>query len=186
MTARAVSIQGEKTVLREKRLSDAVNDYQWRADEELAQLDAARPLRISYREFFAFYQDEVQHDTPWSRRFAIDTLGDDRHIGNCMYYDINFTSRTTELGILIGDRDYWSHGYGTDAVDTMLNHIFTDTPLDMVYLHTLDWNNRAQRSFEKSGFQAVKPVTRAGLHFIYMELPRARWESLADGSGEPR
>ena len=105
-----------------------------------------------------------------------------------MYYDINFTARTTELGILIGDRDYWSHGYGTDAVNTMLHHIFTETSLDKVYLHTLDWNRRAQRSFEKSGFQSVKPVTRAGLHFIYMDIPRARWVSLtdSDGPGEPR
>ncbi len=188
MTARPVSIQGEKTVLREKRLSDAANDYEWRADEELAKLDAARPLRIGYREFLALYHDEVQYDTPWSRRFAIDTLDGYRHIGNCMYYDINFTARTTELGILIGDRDYWSHGYGTDAVNTMLHHIFTETSLDKVYLHTLDWNRRAQRSFEKSGFQSVKPVTRAGLHFIYMDIPRARWVSLtdSDGPGEPR
>ena len=74
MTARPVSIQGEKTVLREKRLSDAANDYEWRADEELAKLDAARPLRIGYREFLSLYHDEVQYDTPWSRRFAIDTL----------------------------------------------------------------------------------------------------------------
>jgi RimJ/RimL family protein N-acetyltransferase len=176
MAAKRISLVGDKTVLREKRISDAANDYEWRADEELARLDAARPLRVGYKEFLPLYEEEIQYDAPWSRRFAIDTAADQRHIGNCMYYDINFTAGAAELGILIGDRDYWSRGYGTDAVDTLLRHIFTETPLNKVYLHTLEWNHRAKRSFEKSGFHAVKPVTRAGLHFIYMELPRAAWD----------
>ena len=176
MVASVMAIQGEKTTLREKRFSDAEDDYQWRVDEELGRLDAATPLTIAFQNFLVHYRDEIQYTTPWSRRFGIDAREEAKHIGNCMYYDINYVSGTTELGILIGDRDYWSRGYGTDAVDAMLTHIFTDTPLTMVYLHTLEWNHRAQRSFEKSGFVPIRPVTRGGLHFVYMELPKSRWE----------
>ena len=47
-----------------------------------------------------------------------------------------------------------------------------------VYLHTLDWNERAQKSFGKSGFRQVKRVRKRGLDFIQMEVLREEWEEL--------
>ena len=173
----STTLQGQKVVLREKRLSDASNDYAWRVNEELARLDAAAPIRMSYDEYLRMYEDEIRYPTPWSRRIAIETL-DGKQIGNCMYYDIDHINAKAELGILIGDREYWSQGYGTDAVNTLLAHIFTSTPLRRIYLHTLDWNIRAQKSFAKSGFLQVKPVRRNGLAFLFMEITRERWEML--------
>jgi len=160
--------------IRPKQFTDAANDYQWRADEELATLDATVPIRIDFQEYLNNYQEEIQYRTPWTRRFAIVTK-DNVHIGNCMYYDINYSVSKSELGILIGDRDYWNSGYGTDAVNTLLRHIFTDTPIDLVYLHTLSWNYRAQISFKKSGFNSIRNVKRSGLDFIYMEINRQDW-----------
>ena len=79
---------------------------------------------------------------------------------------------------MIGDRAYWSKGYGTDAVDTLLRYIFTQTTLERVYLHTLDWNYRAQKSFGKSGFRQVKSVRKRGLDFVQMEILRDEWEKM--------
>ena len=77
-----------------------------------------------------------------------------------MYYDLDSVNMQAELGIVIGDRDYWSNSYGYDAVTTLLDHMFREKNLKRVYLHTLEWNARAQRCFEKSGFKPVKPVRR--------------------------
>ena len=33
-----------------------------------------------------------------------------KYIGNCMYYDMNTIDKEAELGIVIGDRNYWSRG----------------------------------------------------------------------------
>ena len=170
------TLTGYKVVLREKRLSDALNDYNWRVDEELAYLDAAAPLKMSYDAYLRMYQDELRYPTPWSSRFAIDTFAG-KHIGNCMYYDIDHIRGRTELGILIGDRDYWSRGYGTDAVNTLLDHIFSSTPLRVVYLHTLEWNIRAQKAFAKSGFLPIKSIRRNGLEFLLMEIRRKHWQT---------
>ena len=95
-----------------------------------------------------------------------------------MYYDIDNRRRETELGIMIGDRAYWSKGYGTDAVDTLLKYIFTETHMKRVYLHTLDWNERAQKSFGSPGFRQVKRVRKRGLDFIQMEVLREEWEEM--------
>jgi RimJ/RimL family protein N-acetyltransferase len=177
--AEKVYVKGEKTVLREKRVEDAPGDYSWRTDEELASLDATRPLNMSYEDFLRYSKEEISFVSPLSKRLAIDTL-DGKHIGNCMYYDIDVKGGEAELGVMIGDRDYWGKGYGTDSVASLLGYIFTATSLDRVYLHTLDWNERAQRSFSKTGFREVKRVRRSGQNFIRMEVLRSDWEARAD------
>ena len=172
-------IKGELTVLRDKRIEDTEQDYQWRVDEELAALDATTPLRMPYASYIRLIEDELRHPVPWSKRFAIETH-EGKLIGNCMYYDIDTAKGQAELGILIGDRDYWSRGYGTDVVNTLVGHVFTTTTLKRIYLHTLTWNLRAQKSFAKCGFVALREVRRSGYDFLLMELLRDRWETLAD------
>lgn len=164
------ALRGRLVILRPKQLSDAQKDYQWRTDPELTELDATRPLNLTLEQYLMGYHQEIQ-DTAYRRRFGIDTL-DGEYIGNCVYFNIDVARRQTEVGILIGDRRYWSHGYGTDAMLTMLRHIFGSTPLRRAYLHTLDWNHRAQASFRKVGFKAIGRVQDGPYRFIVMELMR--------------
>ena len=116
----------------------------------------------------------MKYPTPGSHHYSIETLGG-LFIGNCMYYDLDTVNREAELGIVIGDRDYWSDGYGYDAVTTLLDHMFNARNLKRVYLHTLEWNTRAQKSFSKSGFNPVKPVRRMAHDFILMDVLRDNW-----------
>ena len=169
-----VELQGAKVILRDKRAEDAEQDYIWRSDPELARLDAAFPLTMSFDRYLKIFQDQLRYPTPGSHHFSTDTL-DGKFIGNCMYYDLDSVNMQAELGIVIGDRDYWSNSYGYDAVTTLLDYMFTEKALKRVYLHTLEWNKRAQRCFEKSGFMAVKLVRRMSQDFILMEVLREDW-----------
>ena len=172
-------LRGAKIILRDKRIEDAEKDYQWRSDPELARLDAAIPLTMSFERFMKLFEDQLKYPTPGSHHFSTDTT-DGRFIGNCMYYDLDTVNMEAELGIVIGDRDYWSDGYGYDAVTTLLDHLFTTRNLKRVYLHTLDWNKRAQGCFTKSGFEPVKPVRRMAQDFILMEVLRDDWFANAE------
>ena len=176
----AIRLEGEKVVLREKRLSDVTNDYAWNTDEELSRLDAAAPMKLTFQQAMMFYQEELAYPPPRRRRFAIETM-EGEHIGNSMFYDINEAKGEAELGIMIGDRRFWGMEYGTDAVNTLLEYIFTHTSLHRVYLHTLDWNVRAQKSFEKAGFVPTGKVKRSGHNFITMEIRKEMWEGHRDG-----
>ena len=170
-----VNEEGEKVRIREKRVEDIRNEYSWRVDPELSRLDATRPMTMSYEDFFRYSKEEMQFPNYRSKRLAVETL-EGVHIGNIMYYDLNMQNRQAELGIMIGDKDYWSSGYGTDTVNTLLRHLFTILELDRVYLHTLSWNYRAQASFAKSGFKLVRNVKRGGQDFILMDVLRPDWE----------
>ena len=171
-----VDEEGDKVRIREKREEDIRNEYSWRVDPELSRLDATRPMTMSYEDFFRYSREEMQFPNYRSKRLAVETL-EGIHIGNIMYYDLNMRSRQAELGIMIGDKEYWSSGYGTDTVNTLLRHLFTTLELDRVYLHTLLWNYRAQASFNKSGFKSVRDVKRGGHDFILMEVLRSDWEA---------
>ena len=170
-----VDEKGVKVRIREKRETDIRNEYSWRIDPELSRLDATRPMTMSYEDFFRYSREEMQFPNYRSKRLAVETL-EGIHIGNIMYYDLDMRSRQAELGIMIGDKEYWSSGYGADTVNTLLRHLFTTLELDKVYLHTLSWNYRAQASFNKSGFKSVRDVKRGGQDFILMEVLRPDWE----------
>ena len=174
-----VELQGAKVILRDKRIEDAEKDYRWRSDPEIARLDAAFPLSMSYERYLKLFQDQLRYPTPGSHHFGADAI-DGTYIGNCMYYDLDSISKEAELGIVIGDRNYWSNSYGYDAVTTLLNYMFMDLQLKRVYLHTLDWNDRARRCFEKSGFKPVRAVRRMAHDFILMEVLRDDWLATAD------
>lgn len=164
-------------------MSDASDDYGWRSDDELARLDAAMTLRIPYKHFLPSYVDEISRSSPRRQRFAIDTM-DGKHIGNCMYYNIDRLKREAELGIMIGDRDYWGKGYGTDAVTALLGHIFNAADIERVYLNTLEWNARAQRCFEKCGFAPYRRRRRFNGTFVVMEIYRHSWMKSSSHKGE--
>ena len=86
-----------------------------------------------------------------------------------MYYDIDIINQEAEVGIMIGDKNYWDKGYGCDALNTLVDYIFDFTNINKLYLHTLLTNKRAQHSFKKAGFKKVKEVRKEGMNFIFME-----------------
>lgn len=168
-------IIGNKVRLRDKRLSDARNDYKWQTNPELARLDAMPLLTTSFPKYLLDYTTALRYPTPTRHTFAIETF-DGKHIGNCVYYNINATEDEAELGIMIGDGDCQDKGYGTDAVATLVNHIFRQTNLKRLHLKTLDWNQRAQKCFQRCGFTPYGHRARDGYSFVLMELHRKQWE----------
>jgi RimJ/RimL family protein N-acetyltransferase len=176
--ARGVII-GSKVRLREKKLSDARNDHGWQSDPELARLDAAPVLSVAFPVYLLDYFSQL-HDSGLKRYpLAVETL-DGKHIGNCTCYDINAARGEAQLGIMIGDRNYWDKGYGTDAVSTMVSHIFLNTKLGRIYLKTLDWNLRAQKCFQHCGFTPCGHLNRDGNKFVLMEIRREQWQKQRD------
>ncbi len=163
--------------LRPKKLADAKEDYSWQTDPELAKLDAALVLDVTYQQYLSEYTFDLCYPSSSRHEFAIDTL-DGVHIGNCVYYNVNQAEGKAELGIMIGNRNYWSKAYGVEAVNSLLDHIFNRTKLERVYLTTLDWNIRAQKCFKKCGFNECGQVARDGSTFLLMMIHRKEWQTL--------
>lgn len=172
--------------LRQKRPHDAFQDWTWRRDTDLASLDATRVTTLSFEHYRNQYLWQLEHSLAYRSTFAIEDR-DGLHIGNVMYYNIDSQLLEAELGVLIGNRDYWGGGYGREAVSLLVDLIFTTTALTRVYLHTLDWNVRAQKSFRAAGFRDSDRVRRGHQRFHRMEVRREwLWEREYQRRGIPR
>lgn len=158
---------GNMVKLRPKRLEDAANDFSWRQDTELCRLDAAPPILCSFEEFLENYLEDLRRLNR-SYRFAIETP-EGRHIGNCSYFNLDETKKEAEMGIMIGDRDYWNRGYGADTIITSLSYFFFRTNIKRVHLKTLTWNIRAQKCFQKCGFTPCGQMIHEDYTFMLME-----------------
>jgi len=136
-------------------------------------------------------KDEAQIN---SYAFVIRTLAEDRLIG---FIDIDvkpWSQRNGWIAIGIGPREYWGKGYGTDAMRVLQRFAFTELNLDRLTLNVFAYNERAQRSYLKAGFQVEgrqRQRLRRGRQYydmVFMGLLCDEWrgrEWRSRESGEP-
>lgn len=104
------------------------------------------------------------------------------HIGNIGLHQINWKDRNAELGIVIGEKEYWGQGYGTDATRTLLQFAFGEMNLHRVQLRVDADNARAIRCYQKCGFREEgrlrDAVFREGTYHdqLIMSILRADWQ----------
>lgn len=115
--------------------------------------------------------------------FAIHTLADDKLIGQMGAW-IDRPHDDSYVWILIGERDYWGKGYGTDAMRLFMRYAFQELNLHRLSLRVFGFNKRAIRSYEKCGF-VHEGVSRASLNKmgirwdeIWMGLTRTDWQAM--------
>jgi RimJ/RimL family protein N-acetyltransferase len=145
-------IYGEKVQLRPVEREDLPRFVAWFSDPEVRRhLQAYLPFSLSQEErWFEAVQERVQSGD--EVLLAIETEGG-VHIGNVDLRAINWKDRHAELGIVIGEKSYWGHGYGTDTVRTMLRLAFEEMNLHRVFLRVDADNERGIRCYERVGFQ---------------------------------
>jgi len=143
-------IRGERVTLRPiDPDEDLERCFTWVNDSEVTQfLSFEGPItRHAEREMLGRERDPEQD-------IMLAILAEDgTHIGNCGLHGINLRSRKAELGIMIGDKRCWGNGYGTDVVTTLCTLGFVRMNLQRIQLGVFSHNPRAQRCYEKCGFQ---------------------------------
>lgn len=85
--------------------------------------------------------------------FSIITLNEDKIIGTVGLENFNYVDRTATLGIFIGDREYRSQGYGTEAIRMVLEYGFKYKNLHNIKLDLVSFNERAFKCYQKCGFK---------------------------------
>ena len=141
---------GKLVRLRALEPEDAERAYRWINDREVTQFLMARyPFSLAAERDWAAQASKTNdyHDL----RFVIETL-DGVEIGICGLHHGRPEDRLADLGIMIGEKEYWSQGYGTDAMLTLLRFAFYQMNLNKVTLGVFEINPRARAVYEKCGF----------------------------------
>lgn len=175
-------IYGEKTRLRRVEREDIPTFVRWFNDPEVREfLMMYRPLSTAEEEKWFEGQLEDQD----SELFAIETA-DGVHIGNIGLHRINWRDRKAELGIVIGEKEYWGKGYGSDAIRTLLCFAFEEMNLHRVFLRAFEDNARGIRAYEKCGFQHEgrlrEAIYRKGRYYDELRMGILDHEFVTDSS----
>lgn len=83
--------------------------------------------------------------------FAIKIKETNEFIGDVML-QLNWKDRFAILGILIGEKNYWNKGFGTETVELATKYAFETLNLHRVELSVYSFNERAKRCYIKAGF----------------------------------
>jgi RimJ/RimL family protein N-acetyltransferase len=156
-------IRGERVWLRPIEPADIVADSAMSGDAEVGHfLGAKAPMsRASAERFSTEILSFVgQTGYPW----AICLLGEERSIGTVFLRDVDKVNGSGTVGIFLGDRRYLGQGYGTDALNALVDFGFGELRLERIELEVFDYNARAMRSYAKAGFQTDAVLRHARFH----------------------
>lgn len=85
--------------------------------------------------------------------FAIYQLDSLRPIGLIQLMGVDHFNRIAGLGMLIGEKDCWNRGYGTEAASLALDWGFNGLGLHNIGLTVFRFNQRAIAAYRKVGFR---------------------------------
>ena len=144
-------IEGKLVNLRAQEMTDLDRAYRWINDREVTEHLSMR-YQVSRAAEEEWLTNRARRMPTFSDiSFAIETK-DGEHIGNLDFHFAHQEDRNASLGVMIGEKEYWSKGYGTDAIVTMLRFGFDEMNLNRVQLSVHDGNDRAKACYRKCGF----------------------------------
>lgn len=144
-------IEGKKVYLSPVNMEDAEKYAEWINDMEVTV-----NLTLSSHVISTIMEKELLLKLSSSgNSFAIIARENDKLIGNCGFLNVDSVNRKAEVGIFIGDKNYWNKGYGTEALSLLLDFGFNVRNLNNIYLTVKDFNSRAIKCYEKLGFKLI-------------------------------
>jgi RimJ/RimL family protein N-acetyltransferase len=174
---------GQLVKLTAARTEDKDIFASWSHDVEYSRLLDDEPARPRTSEFFVQQDKEDKNRDAHLFEFRIRTLAEDKLIGLTALW-LNWSNQVAGLAIGIGDPDYRSKGYGSDAFRLTVNYAFRELNVYRVSIGVFSYNTRAIRVYEKNGFTHEGRL-RSALYrdnqrhdFLYMGMLRPEWEQL--------
>lgn len=108
--------------------------------------------------------------------YSIIDLYTNEMIGTCGFLELDHINQAAEIGVFIGNKNYWNKGYGTESLRLLLDYGFKALNLHNVMLKVYSFNERAKKSYEKTGFKIMgkrrEALKRGNETFdlIYMDI----------------
>lgn len=143
-------LRGKKVYLKLFEENDIPNRVKWINDPDIQYtLNYDIPTSISKTK--RWFDNMVMN--PNRREFSVFTIDGDKHIGFCGLINIEIPVMKAELHCVIGEKDYWSGGYGTEVYKLLQDYGFKELGLNKIYGFQLLHNYGAHRVVEKLGWK---------------------------------
>jgi len=173
---------GVKCYLSPMDENDAEKFTEWVNDLEVIQYLTMYPRVIDVQNEKGFLEK-----IPKEYNYSIIDIKTNELLGNCSFDSIDHINQTGEVGIFIGNKEYWNRGYGTEALSLLMDYGFKALNLHNIFLSVVSFNERAIRSYEKIGFKVIGRKREAILRckerhdLIYMDILHNEFYEKMDG-----
>ncbi len=146
-----VNLRGKKVALGPLRRDLVPLMHRWMNDFEVTQTLAVGRKPSTLEDQEAWYSARVGSKT--ERLFHVYRLPDFKPVGNCGLNGIDTQHGLAEFGIVIGEKDCWGKGYGTEACRLLLGYGFEVLGLHTIMLRAFGTNLGAVKAYERAGFK---------------------------------
>src|SRR5688572_592084 len=148
-----LNITGEKVALGPIRRDLLPHYLRWINDFEVTRTLSAGFQPMTYEAEEAWFEGASKRSG--DAMFTIYERATMRPIGNTGIHDVNLHHRTAEFGLLIGEKESWGKGYGTETTRLMLDYGFTCLGLHNIMLRVYSFNERGIRAYTRAGFREI-------------------------------
>ncbi len=149
-TVERKSLIGERVFLRPFSKDDLPYIQKWSNDAELRRLigEVAPMSRANTEKWFReFVADK---DQIW---FAIVLKKGERVIGEAGLLRMFRPWRSTDMTIIIGEKDAWGKGYGTEVGHLLLDYAFNQLGFHRISIGVVGFNKKALKFWRSLGFK---------------------------------
>ncbi|WP_434641789.1 GNAT family protein [Thermoanaerobacterium thermosaccharolyticum] len=147
---------GEKCYLSPMNVDDYEKYTEWVNDMEVAagMLFASKMITSSK-------EKEIVETLSKEYNFAIVDIKTDELIGNLGFPKLDYINRVAEVGLFIGNKEYWGRGYGQEALNLALDFGFSILNMHNIYLRVYSYNKPAISCYKKVGFKEAGRIREA-------------------------
>jgi RimJ/RimL family protein N-acetyltransferase len=151
---RTLNIVGKLVALGPFVRDDLALYHRWINDFAVTRyyLDTPRPQTLEER---AAWYERMSAGDPDNIDFLIYELATMRPIGRVGLEEISYQHRRASFGILIGEKDCWGKGYGTEATRLTLDYGFRLLGLHNIMLSVSSANTAAIQAYTRAGFHVI-------------------------------
>jgi len=144
------TLTGRRVYLRPFQRDDLPYIQKWSNDTEIRKLTGeVAPMNRAEAE--KFYKDlRADKERIW---FVIVLKKKNRAIGEAGLLRMFRPWKCTDMTIIIGEKDAWGKGYGSEAGRLLLDHAFDRLGFHRVSVGVVGFNERALRFWESLGFK---------------------------------
>ena len=131
---------GEGIYLRPLEQADAASVAGWLNDPEVNRtILRAHPLSVKAEQLYIDRLAESEEDV----NLGIVLVEGDRLIGVVGLHQFDWRSRHAAFGIVVGAKDVWGMGHGTEATRLMVQHAFKSLNLNRILREAIGMNDPA-------------------------------------------
>lgn len=143
---------GERIMLREYRAEDIHEIRKWVNDAETTRYLSTRfwpaQTMVDSEEFLS----RMLQSSHNAYNFVIADAGDERYIGQCDLFRLDWRLRLGELGMVIASRDERGQGIGQEALRLLQGFAFGTLGLERLELEVHMENEAALACYRRAGF----------------------------------